>query len=124
MVGNGQKLRGFVITGGVSRNGALRQQFEGVCQRQNIPIYYPEPSLCTDNGSMIAWAGIEMYKRQMFTKPDDAFYLPVWPLSTERIFQSTLKEKDKKIRESWYKDVVDKYGPGSTPPPSTNQQTN
>ncbi|GAM21694.1 hypothetical protein SAMD00019534_048690, partial [Acytostelium subglobosum LB1] len=108
-----EPLRGLVVTGGVSKNKKLRQQFEELGTQVGVQSYFPEPALCTDNGTMIAWAGIEMYKHKMFTAPEDAYYLPVWPLDPSPIslFESNLKPKDIKIREGWYKDVVEKYGP-------------
>ena len=45
--------RELVIAGGVAANQALRERLEA-----NLPaVYYPAPSLCTDNGAMVAYAG-------------------------------------------------------------------
>ena len=46
--------RGLVLGGGVSANGPLRAE----CKRRSpAAVLIPRPSLCTDNGSMIAAAG-------------------------------------------------------------------
>lgn len=52
-------LTAFVIAGGVAANQYLRQQFEQLTTRYELLFVAPPPELCTDNGAMIAWAGIE-----------------------------------------------------------------
>jgi N6-L-threonylcarbamoyladenine synthase len=44
------------VTGGVARNGRLRELFE---QRkpENLEIFIPSPELCSDNGAMVAACG-------------------------------------------------------------------
>jgi len=49
----------FVISGGVAANKYLRERLSVLCEREGFPMVCPPPSLCTDNGAMIAWAGIE-----------------------------------------------------------------
>ena len=49
----------FAICGGVAANHEIRSALEAVCSRQSVRFIAPEPALCTDNGAMIAWAGIE-----------------------------------------------------------------
>ena len=44
----------LVIAGGVSANRKLRATLE---QRLDGKVHYPQLSLCTDNGAMIAYAG-------------------------------------------------------------------
>eukprot|EP01133_Synstelium_polycarpum_P003658 gene3658-4204_t len=116
-----QRLKGLVITGGVSKNQMLRRRFDIISADQRVPLFFPEMHLCTDNGAMIAWAGIEMYNHNKTSNPDDAFFLPVWPLdSNPCIFRSNLKEKDVKLRKEWYTSNVEKYGPGSKHKAATN----
>ncbi|MBI2165420.1 MAG: tRNA (adenosine(37)-N6)-threonylcarbamoyltransferase complex transferase subunit TsaD [Chloroflexi bacterium] len=45
--------RGIIVGGGVAANARLRQLFR---ERSRIPVLIPQPSLCTDNGAMIAGA--------------------------------------------------------------------
>ncbi|MDJ0765236.1 MAG: tRNA (adenosine(37)-N6)-threonylcarbamoyltransferase complex transferase subunit TsaD [Myxococcota bacterium] len=46
-----------VLTGGVAANKGLRQHCAEVCDELDLQLYLPPPSHCTDNGSMIAYAG-------------------------------------------------------------------
>ena len=45
------------VTGGVSANRRLREVFTNTCNREDIKVYFPALSLCTDNAAMIAAAG-------------------------------------------------------------------
>lgn len=49
-------LRKIALAGGVSANSYIREQFLELGKQENIKIYYPEISLCTDNAAMIASA--------------------------------------------------------------------
>ena len=44
------------ISGGVSCNQELRRQMRTACEKENIELKTAEPSLCTDNAAMIAFA--------------------------------------------------------------------
>lgn len=46
-----------LLAGGVASNSALREQIVREARRRNIEVYVPPPSLCTDNGAMIAGLG-------------------------------------------------------------------
>ena len=50
-------LRRLVVAGGVGANRALRTALAGLGQRLAVQVYYPRPSLCTDNAAMIAYTG-------------------------------------------------------------------
>ena len=45
-------------SGGVSRNSELRKQMADACKRHGFELKIAEPSLCTDNAAMIAFAAI------------------------------------------------------------------
>lgn len=47
----------LVVAGGVGANRYLREQLQARCQARGVRVYFPQPSLCTDNGAMIAYAG-------------------------------------------------------------------
>ena len=49
-------LRRLVVAGGVAANEELRSQLDAACAAQSARVHYPELSLCTDNGAMIAMA--------------------------------------------------------------------
>ena len=46
-----------VVAGGVACNGRLRSKLTQRAADERIEVYYPTPSLCTDNAAMIAAAG-------------------------------------------------------------------
>jgi N6-L-threonylcarbamoyladenine synthase len=49
-------LQRIVVAGGVGANRSLRSQLDVACARRGVRVHYPELSLCTDNGAMIALA--------------------------------------------------------------------
>lgn len=53
----------LVVAGGVAANSALRTKLNEVAQGEGMALAAPPLNLCTDNGAMIAWAGIERLKR-------------------------------------------------------------
>ena len=50
--------RRLVIAGGVSANLHLRSLLDAACARAGAELFCPHPRLCTDNGAMIALAGL------------------------------------------------------------------
>jgi N6-L-threonylcarbamoyladenine synthase len=46
----------LVVAGGVGANAELRRQLDRECEKARVRVHYPELSLCTDNGAMIALA--------------------------------------------------------------------
>ncbi len=56
---NENKKYDFVIAGGVASNLYLRNKIKELCEKNNFNFNAPPVNLCTDNGVMIAWAGVE-----------------------------------------------------------------
>ena len=52
----------MVVAGGVAKNSAVRAAMEKLAQKSNMLFAAPPMNLCTDNGAMIAWAGLENYR--------------------------------------------------------------
>jgi N6-L-threonylcarbamoyladenine synthase len=52
----------FAVAGGVAANGCLRAGLEAVCHAAGVHFTAPPLALCTDNGAMIAWAGMERFR--------------------------------------------------------------
>ncbi|MFP5483862.1 MAG: tRNA (adenosine(37)-N6)-threonylcarbamoyltransferase complex transferase subunit TsaD, partial [Gammaproteobacteria bacterium] len=52
-----QDHKRLVVAGGVGANKLLREQLVKAASKRGIEVYFPELSLCTDNGAMIAFAG-------------------------------------------------------------------
>jgi N6-L-threonylcarbamoyladenine synthase len=65
----------LVVAGGVAANTYLRGRLEGL----GVRLVAPPIKFCTDNGAMIAWAGIERLRRGMVDALDFA-PRPRWPL--------------------------------------------
>ncbi|MDO6526868.1 tRNA (adenosine(37)-N6)-threonylcarbamoyltransferase complex transferase subunit TsaD [Motilimonas sp. 1_MG-2023] len=74
-------LKSLVIAGGVSANQQLRAQLEVMMQKRNGRVYYPRPEFCTDNGAMIAYAGMQRLKAGQF-EPLGIQAKPRWPIDT------------------------------------------
>jgi N6-L-threonylcarbamoyladenine synthase len=51
--------RVMVAAGGVAANACLREELGKLAARRGFAVEFPPPELCSDNGAMIAWAGIE-----------------------------------------------------------------
>jgi N6-L-threonylcarbamoyladenine synthase len=49
-------LARLVVAGGVGANSLLRQRLGQACADRGVRLHYPDLSLCTDNGAMIALA--------------------------------------------------------------------
>jgi len=58
-----KKINKIGIAGGVSANNLLRETFKSIARKKNLNIYFPELSLCTDNGAMIASLAYYKYKQ-------------------------------------------------------------
>ncbi|MGK9164879.1 tRNA (adenosine(37)-N6)-threonylcarbamoyltransferase complex transferase subunit TsaD [Inquilinus limosus] len=69
----------FVVAGGVAANQRLRARLSEVAEKAGLPFIAPPLKLCTDNGAMIAWAGLERLRLGLVDGLDCA-PRPRWPL--------------------------------------------
>src|ERR1700737_4519536 len=76
---NGHSL---VVGGGVAANKRLRRGLTGLADDTGLRFVAPPPALCTDNGAIIAWAGIERLRLGLVDGLD-APLRPRWPLDTD-----------------------------------------
>ncbi|KAJ8024495.1 putative tRNA N6-adenosine threonylcarbamoyltransferase, mitochondrial [Holothuria leucospilota] len=53
----------LVVSGGVASNNYIRGALKKLCDYKDYKLVCPPPHLCTDNGIMIAWAGMEHLKQ-------------------------------------------------------------
>lgn len=70
----------LVVAGGVAKNSAIRAAMERLAATHGIVFAAPPMNLCTDNGAMIAWAGIENYLLGRIVHSPIA-PRPRWPLT-------------------------------------------
>lgn len=69
----------FAAAGGVAANGAVRAALGAAAASAGVDFVVPPVRLCTDNGAMIAWAGIERF-REGARDGMDLAARPRWPL--------------------------------------------
>lgn len=68
-----------VVSGGVAANTYLRQHLKTLAETEGLTFSAPPIKFCTDNGVMIAWAGMERALKGLY---DDLDFKPRprWPL--------------------------------------------
>ena len=71
-----------VVAGGVAANMYLREKMEQLAVKNGLLFAAPPLRFCTDNGVMIAWAGLERFQKGYI---DDLDFKPRprWPLDSE-----------------------------------------
>lgn len=70
----------LVVAGGVAANQTLRAALRTTADHAGLPLVAPPVPLCTDNGVMIAWAGLERL-RLGHADGLDTPVRPRWPLT-------------------------------------------
>ncbi|XP_063901393.1 tRNA N6-adenosine threonylcarbamoyltransferase, mitochondrial-like [Zophobas morio] len=55
----------LVVSGGVACNNFIAKGLQLVCDEMEYYLVRPPPKLCTDNGVMIAWNGIERWRANL-----------------------------------------------------------
>ncbi|MDR1375519.1 MAG: tRNA (adenosine(37)-N6)-threonylcarbamoyltransferase complex transferase subunit TsaD [Holosporaceae bacterium] len=73
------KITAVIAAGGVAANGAVRKELHSVSASDGLSFLAPPPQLCTDNGAMIAWLGVE---KLLLNQTHDLNFAPRprWPL--------------------------------------------
>lgn len=70
----------LVMAGGVSANRTLRAKLAELMQKRGGEVFYARPEFCTDNGAMIAYAGMVRLKTSENTDLSISVR-PRWPLA-------------------------------------------
>ncbi|KAL4458728.1 hypothetical protein ABPG75_013593 [Micractinium tetrahymenae] len=87
------EVRHLVVAGGVAANAYVRSRLSAVAADAGLRLVCPPPRLCTDNGVMVAWAGVERLQLGLVEPPpassqpgeDDWVDLrPRWPLTDKK----------------------------------------
>jgi N6-L-threonylcarbamoyladenine synthase len=74
--------KSMAIAGGVASNNMIRSKLRDIANENNFNLFIPPPELCTDNGVMIAWAGVE--HRLLGRKSSYLFDVKArWPLGED-----------------------------------------
>nr|CAD7410577.1 unnamed protein product [Timema cristinae] len=78
--------RTLVVSGGVACNSFITGALGVVCEEYGYSLAVPPPKLCTDNGVMIAWNGVEKWRSGVGAVQDlDAVDIePECPLGVDR----------------------------------------
>jgi N6-L-threonylcarbamoyladenine synthase len=74
----------LVVAGGVGANRQLRERLERETAACQATVYFPPVNLCTDNGAMIALAGLARLRRaspESLARSMSFSVRPRWPLS-------------------------------------------
>ncbi|MBT0721341.1 tRNA (adenosine(37)-N6)-threonylcarbamoyltransferase complex transferase subunit TsaD [Rosenbergiella collisarenosi] len=72
-------FQNLVIAGGVSANQNLREKLSVMMSGRGGAVFYARPAFCTDNGAMIAYAGMVRLKAGS-TADTRIIVRPRWPL--------------------------------------------
>ncbi|MBY0500855.1 MAG: tRNA (adenosine(37)-N6)-threonylcarbamoyltransferase complex transferase subunit TsaD [Alphaproteobacteria bacterium] len=78
------EINTLVVAGGVAANQYLRNCLTECAQMRGISLVAPPQALCTDNGAMIAWAGVEHLEKGLIGSLSFA-PRPRWPLEDLKI---------------------------------------
>ncbi|MGH8779644.1 tRNA (adenosine(37)-N6)-threonylcarbamoyltransferase complex transferase subunit TsaD [Paraburkholderia sp.] len=78
------QLKRLVVAGGVGANRQLREALSTAAKKRGFDVHYPDLSLCTDNGAMIALAGaLRLQRWPAQATSDYAFTVkPRWDLAS------------------------------------------
>ncbi|MDP6603920.1 MAG: tRNA (adenosine(37)-N6)-threonylcarbamoyltransferase complex transferase subunit TsaD [Rhodospirillales bacterium] len=79
------KARTLVAAGGVAANQTVRRRLGELADQREMRLVVPPSGLCTDNGVMIAWTGLERLQRGR-TDELDFKARPRWPLDPRRVY--------------------------------------
>ena len=60
-----QKKFQFIVAGGVAANESIRKNLSNLSNEMGFKTIYPDFKFCGDNAAMIAWAGIQRFKKNM-----------------------------------------------------------
>ena len=60
----------LVVAGGVAANISIRENLKKLSDEMGFKTVYPNLKFCSDNAAMIAWAGIQRFKKNLLNKID------------------------------------------------------
>ena len=60
----------------------VKEKLSGLCEGRGLKLKAPPLELCTDNGAMIAWVGVEKFEEEQFSELDVSA-VARWPLDPD-----------------------------------------
>ncbi len=75
----------FVVAGGVAANETIRENLSDLSNKMGFKPIFPNLKFCGDNAAMIAWAGIQRFKKKL----NNNLYFEAksrWPLDEDAPF--------------------------------------
>ena len=72
----------LIVAGGVAANESIRNNLSNLSKELNFKTIYPDLKFCGDNAAMIAWAGIQRFKKNLIDDVDVAAKSR-WPLDKD-----------------------------------------
>ncbi|MDO8516723.1 MAG: KEOPS complex N(6)-L-threonylcarbamoyladenine synthase Kae1 [Nanoarchaeota archaeon] len=69
----------LLLGGGVACNTRLQEMCKIMCKERNVKFFVPENSLLVDNAGMIAYLGLKMFKKGIFTQAKDIDKIDIAP---------------------------------------------
>jgi N6-L-threonylcarbamoyladenine synthase len=76
------RLDQLVVAGGVGANLRLRAALDAAAERDGFRVFYPDLALCTDNGAMIAFAGLQRLRAGLAAPTPSFTVRPRWELAS------------------------------------------
>lgn len=77
------KLDKLIFAGGVSANQYIKNNMSEYCKKFGYEVISPSLKLCTDNGVMVAWAGLEKFRLNKFEKQEKLIIRSRWELDNK-----------------------------------------
>ena len=65
------KNKTFVVAGGVAANESIRKNLKKIAEKNYFKPVFADIKYCGDNAAMIAWAGIQRYKKKLINNLDE-----------------------------------------------------
>lgn len=70
----------ILLVGGVAASKYLVEKFRAMAEYRNLRIYVVPPKYAVDNGVMIAWTGLQLFKKGVTVEPERAVVRQRWRL--------------------------------------------
>jgi len=77
--------KSFVVAGGVAANQTIRKSLKEISKKMNFKPFFPSKEFCGDNAAMIAWAGIQRFRKKILVKKNETVRSR-WPLDENAPF--------------------------------------